>query len=172
MSIDTTLIVVSDRAATGERADGTAEQLRPVLTEARFDLVDVVVVPDERAAIGQAIRTAAERTPLVLTTGGTGVSDRDVTPEATRDVLDFEIPGLGEAMRAGSLALTIHAVGSRATAGALGRAIVVNLPGRPKGAIECFGFVAKALPHLISVRRGPVADASHGAQDRCETGNE
>ena len=172
MSIGTTVIVVSDRAASGERADETAEQLRPVLAEARFDLVDVVVVPDERAAIGAAIRAAAAVTPLVLTTGGTGVSDRDVTPEATRDVVEFEIPGLGEAMRAGSLALTIHAVGSRATAGALGRAIVVNLPGRPKGAIECFGFVAKALPHLVSVRRGPVADASHGAADTPETGNE
>ena len=172
MSIETTLIVVSDRASTGERADGTAEQLRPVLAEARCDLVEVVVVPDERAAIAAAIRAAAATTPLVLTTGGTGVSDRDVTPEATRDVLDFEIPGLGEAMRAGSLALTIHAVGSRATAGALGRAIVVNLPGRPKGAIECFGFIAKALPHLVAVRRGPVADTSHGSEDRCQSGNE
>ncbi|MDF1699685.1 MAG: MogA/MoaB family molybdenum cofactor biosynthesis protein [Planctomycetota bacterium] len=165
MSIETSLIVVSDRASTGAREDGTAEQLRPVLAAAGFALVDVLVVPDERDAIGGAIRTAAERTPLVLTTGGTGISDRDVTPEATRAVLDFEIPGLGEAMRAGSLALTIHAVGSRATAGALGRAIVVNLPGRPKGAVECFGFVAKALPHLVAVRRGPVEDASHGTQD-------
>lgn len=172
MSIETTLIVVSDRAASGERADETAGILRPVLAAARFDLVDVIVVPDEREAIGAAIRTAAGRTPLVLTTGGTGVSDRDVTPEATRDVLDLEIPGLGEAMRAGSLALTIHAVGSRATGGALGRAIVMNLPGRPKGAVECFGFVARALPHLVAVRRGPVEDTSHGREDRGRTGNE
>ncbi len=164
--IETTVIVVSDRASTGERADGTVEQLEPVLAAAGFSLADTIVVPDEREAIAQAIRTAAGFTPLVLTTGGTGVAVRDVTPEATRDVLDIEIPGLAEAMRAGSLALTIHAVGSRATAGALGRTIVVNLPGRPKGALECFGFIAKALPHLVAVRRGPVGDESHGAADQ------
>ena len=172
MSIETTLIVVSDRAARGDRADETAEQLRPVLAEAGFELTEVVVVPDERGDIAGAILKAAGSTPLVLTTGGTGVSARDVTPEATREVLEFEIPGLGEAMRAGSLALTIHAVGSRAIGGALGRAIVLNLPGRPKGAIECFGFVARALPHLVAVRRGPVEDASHGAADRGQSGNE
>jgi molybdopterin adenylyltransferase len=165
MSIKATLIVISDRAARGERGDETAAALRPVLAEAKVELVTVEVIPDERAVIGAAIRAAAVNTPLVLTTGGTGVSDRDVTPEATRDVLDFEIPGLAEAMRRASMEITIHAMGSRATAGALGEAIVINLPGRPSGAVECFGFVAGAIPHLVAVRRGPVSDTSHGAQD-------
>ena len=161
MSLGATLLVVSDRAARGERADQTADALRPVLEGAGFSLVSVQVVPDERTEIAQAIQAAAAETPLVLTTGGTGVSPRDVTPEATRDVLTYEIPGLGEEMRRRSVSHTIHALGSRALAGVLGRALVVNLPGRPQGAVECFGFVSGALPHLIAVRRGPVSDESH-----------
>lgn len=162
MSIATTLIVVSDRAAAGERADETADLLRPVLAAARCDLQHVEIVPDEREAIAAAINLAAERTSLVLTTGGTGCGPRDVTPEATRDAVDYEIPGLGEEMRRQSVASTIHALGSRALAGAVsGDAVVLNLPGRPQGAVECFGFVAKALPHLVAVVTGPVSDASH-----------
>ncbi len=162
MSIRTTLIVVSDRAATGERADETAELLRPVLADARCDLVQVRVVPDERAEIATAIGLAAEETPLVLTTGGTGCGPRDVTPEATRDAVDFEVPGLGEEMRRRSVETTIHALGSRALAGVVsGDALVVNLPGRPAGAVDCFGYVAKALPHLVAVATRPVPDESH-----------
>ena len=165
MTIPATLIVVSDRAAAGERADETAAQLGPVLAEHGFTLATTVVVPDGRIEIALALRAAAARTPLVLTTGGTGIAARDVTPEATRDVLDVELPGLGEEMRRRSLASTIHALGSRATGGAIGSAVVVNLPGRPRGAVECFGYVARALAHLVAVRRGPVEDATHGAQD-------
>jgi molybdopterin adenylyltransferase len=162
MSLPATLIVVSDRAARGERADATADLLRPVLEAAGFALVEVEVVPDERSEIAAAIERAAESTPLVLTTGGTGCGPRDVTPEATRDVIDVEIPGLGEEMRRRSVASTIHALGSRALGGLLqGEAVVLNLPGRPEGAVECFGFVAKALAHLVAVATGPVADGSH-----------
>lgn len=162
MTVKTSLIVISDRAASGERADQTAELLRPALTEAGFDLVDVRTVADERAGIAVAILEAAGHASLVLTTGGTGVGPRDVTPEATLEVVDFEIPGLGEEMRRRSVESTIHALGSRATAGVLaGRAVVVNLPGRPQGAVACFRFVAKALPHLVAVVIGPVTDASH-----------
>lgn len=155
------LFVVSDRAARGERADRTAELLRPLLVGAGFDLVDVAVVPDERELLADALRDACTRAGLVLTTGGTGVAARDVTPEATRDVLEIEIPGLGEAMRRRSLETTSKALGSRAVAGARGRAIVLNLPGRPEGAVECLGTVLEALPHLVALRRGPVDDASH-----------
>lgn len=164
--IKAAVIVVSDRASAGVRPDETAQALRPVLRDAGFDLVTVEIVPDDRAQLGRMLVALTERHPLVLTTGGTGVAPRDVTPEATRDVLDFEVPGLAEEMRRRSLAQTIHAVGSRAVAGVRGQALVVNLPGRPKGALECFEAVAKALPHLIAVRRGPVADESHGAEDR------
>ena len=159
--IPATLLVISDRAARGERRDETAEALAPVLSKAGFDPVRVHVIPDERAEIAAAVRRAAAETALVLTTGGTGLGARDVTPEATRDVIDYEIPGLGEEMRRRSLEKTVHALGSRALAGVLGTAVIVNLPGRPQGAVECFGFVAPALPHLIAVRRGPVTDESH-----------
>lgn len=161
MSTPTTLLVISDRAATGERRDETAAALSPVLAAHGFEPVQVQVVPDEREQIAAAIEQAAAQTALVLTTGGTGVAARDVTPEATRAVIEYEVPGLGEEMRRRSLEKTLHALGSRALAGVLGRALVVNLPGRPQGAVECLGFIVAALPHLISLRRGPVADESH-----------
>lgn len=159
--ISAVLIVVSDRAAAGTRPDRTADLLRPVLLAAGFALVESVVVPDERPRIVAALRTAAAQAPLVLTTGGTGVAPRDVTPEATREALDLEVPGLGEEMRRRSAAANPRALGSRALGGVLGRSVVLNLPGRPEGAVECFGFVAPALAHLVALRRGPVADASH-----------
>ena len=161
MGIAAALIVVSDRAAAGVRADQTAGLLRPVLEAAGFSLARVVTVPDERLQIAEAIRGAARTASLVLTTGGTGVAPRDVTPEATRDAIDAEVPGLGEEMRRRSAETTPKALGSRALGGILGQAVVVNLPGRPEGAVECFRHVAAALPHLIALRRGPVPDASH-----------
>ena len=124
--IDCVLIVVSDRAARGERADETAGQLGPVLAEAGFDLVETVTVPDERSALQQAVVEACERAGLVLTTGGTGVAPRDVTPEATRAVLEIEIPGLAEEMRRRSLEVTDKALGSRAVAGARGGAVILT----------------------------------------------
>jgi molybdenum cofactor synthesis domain-containing protein len=161
MTIPTTLLVISDRAARGERADETAEALRPVLGDAGFELRAVRVIPDDRGQIRTAIQEAADTTSLVLTTGGTGVAARDVTPEATRDAIELEVVGLAEEMRRRSAERTIHALGSRGVAGVLGRAVVVNLPGRPEGAVACFTFVAGALPHLVALRRGPVADGDH-----------
>ena len=155
------LFVVSDRAARGERADETADLLRPILEGAGFALEEVAVVPDERDLLADALRDACGRAELVLTTGGTGVALRDVTPEATRDVLELEIPGLAEEMRRRSLETTPKALGGRAVAGARGQAIVLNLPGRPAGAVDCLGYVLDALPHLVALRQGPVADASH-----------
>ncbi len=161
MTVATTLIVVSDRAAAGDRADATADLLRPVLSDAGFDLTKVVVVPDERKQIAAALRVAAAATGLVLTTGGTGVAPRDVTPEATRQIIEYELPGLAEEMRRQSARITLHALGSRALAGVRGKAVIVNLPGRPQGAVECFGFLASVLPHLVALRGGAVDDDSH-----------
>ena len=160
-ALPTVLIVVSDRAASGERPDGSAALLEPALRARGFELVEVVVVPDDRARIAAAIRAAAARVSIVLTTGGTGVAPRDVTPEATRDVLDLEVPGLGEEMRRQSALVNPKALGSRGLGGVLGHAVVLNLPGRPEGAVECFGHVAAVLGHLAALRRGPVPDASH-----------
>lgn len=159
------LVIASDRAAAGSRRDETAGALVAPLAALGFVLEAVDVVPDERAAISVALRARARAFPLVLTSGGTGVGPRDVTPEATRDVLDLEVPGVGEAMRAASLLQTPYAMGSRALAGFVGPALVVNLPGRPSGAVECLSFVGASLRHLIAVRSGPVADRTHGEAD-------
>ena len=157
----TSLLVVSDRAAAGTRPDATAALLRPVLEAARFDLADVVVVPDERPRIAEALRARVNRYALVLTTGGTGVAPRDVTPEASLDVIERLAPGLVEEIRRRSAAVNPKSIGSRAVAGCAGRSLILNLPGRPEGAVEAFGFVAPVLPHLLDLLLGPVADASH-----------
>jgi molybdenum cofactor synthesis domain-containing protein len=157
----TALIVVSDRAAAGTRPDATAELLAPVLARHGFHLAEVVVVADERRLIADAIRAQASTPSLVLTTGGTGVAPRDVTPEATRDVIEREVPGLCEEIRRRSADANPKALGSRAIAGTLGPSVVLNLPGRPDGAVEAFEIVAGVLPHLLALVRGPVADDSH-----------
>ncbi len=160
------LIVVSTRAARGERPDQTAELLRPVLGQHGFDLRSVVVVADDRDAIRDALLDATIGHDLVLTTGGTGVAESDVTPEVTAGLLDVVVPGLGEAMRAAGMRRTPHAMGGRGLGGFRAHCLVVNLPGRPTAAVENFLAVASALGHLIALRRGPVADARHGDADR------
>lgn len=161
--VRTALVVVSDRAAAGTRPDATADLLRPVLRARGFSLDEVVVVPDERPAIARVLRERVDAFGLVLTTGGTGVAPRDVTPEATRDVVTREVPGLVEEIRRRSAERHLHALGSRAVAGTVGRTLVLNLPGRPAGAVEAFECVAAVLPHLVALLAGPVPDASHGA---------
>ncbi len=158
----TSLLVVSDRAAAGTRPDATAALLRPVLAASRFDLADVFVVPDERMQIAAALRARLNRFALLLTTGGTGVAPRDVTPEASLDVIEKVVPGLVEEIRRRSAASNLKSIGSRAVAGCAGRSLILNLPGRPEGAVEAFLIVAPVLPHLLDLLRGPVADATHG----------
>ena len=102
----------------------------------------------------EALRRLCETCDLVLTTGGTGASPRDVTPEATRRVIERELPGFAEAMRAGSLKITPHAMISRAIAGIANQTLIINLPGSPKGAVECFNFVVPAIPHAIDLIKG------------------
>jgi molybdopterin adenylyltransferase len=159
--LSASLLVVSDRAAAGTRPDATEALLRPVLGAAGFDLRDVAVVPDEEERIAAALRERVGRFDLVLTTGGTGVAPRDVTPEATRRVLAKEVPGLAEEMRRVGAARNPKAIGSRAIAGTAGATLVLNLPGRPEGAVECFEAVAGVLPHLCDLLRGRAGDRSH-----------
>ncbi len=158
------IVIVSDRAAAGTRPDETAPLLAALIAErGHVAVMPATVVPDERAAIGAAIRVNAARADVVLTSGGTGIAVRDLTPEATRDVIDRELPGFGEAMRAASRAKTPLADLSRATAGTLGRALVVNLPGSPKGAVECLAAVIPMFAHAVKLLASAPADCATDA---------
>ena len=155
--------VVRDRAAGG--LDGVGEdggQDRPLLAD-RLGVAGQVddQGPADQAAIAVALRALAGGADVVLTTGGTGLGPRDVTPEATRAVLDREAPGIAEALRHASLAITPFAMLSRATAGLAGRTLVVNLPGNPKAVREEWSVLAPVLAHAVATARGPVPDESH-----------
>jgi len=160
------LILASDRVSRGERADQTADRVRAVLEPAGLSLEGVQAVPDEQAALAEALRQACLRAELVLTSGGTGIAPRDVTPEATRAVIEREIPGLGEAMRVASGGKVPTASLSRALAGTRGSALIVNLPGSPGGAEECLRAVLPALKHGLKLLAGAVQDCATDLEAR------
>ena len=148
------VITVSNRAAAGTYEDEAGPAVAALLGEAGFDVLDVLVVPDGRAVVADAIVDACQRADLVVTSGGTGLHPNDETPEATVDVVDRLVPGIGEAMRAAALAVTPMGMLSRAVAGVRGRSLVLNLPGSPKGARENLAAVSPVLDHAIDQLRG------------------
>jgi molybdopterin adenylyltransferase len=147
------VLTVSDRVSRGEAADASGDELERGLRGDGFD-VDRRVVPDEAPEIAAAIVELAAGAAVVLTTGGTGVAPRDVTPEATRTVLDREVPGIAEALRADAVSKTPHGLLSRGTAGIVGRTLVVNLPGSPGGARDGYALLRVALPHALALVTG------------------
>lgn len=148
------VVTVSDGVAAGVREDASGAALAERLTSLGHT-VERSLVPDEPDRIAEAITGAAGSNDLVLTTGGTGLTPRDVTPQATQRVIDYEVPGLAEAMRAAGRAITPLADLSRGVVGVLGRSLVVNLPGSPKGAIESFEALEPVLEHAFETLAGP-----------------
>lgn len=155
------VVTVSDRAAAGLRDDESGPALSALLSCKGYEVIGVGVVPDDADAIeSELVRLAERDVALVLTTGGTGFSPCDVTPEATCRVCERMAPGIAEAMRAASMAVTDRACLSRGVAGIRGRTLVVNLPGSPKAAVENVSAVLGALPHGLAVLRGQVSDCA------------
>ena len=156
------VLVLSDKGARGEREDLSGPALVEFLADRGHPDARLEILPDARDRIAERLRDWCDREKLdlVLTCGGTGVSPRDVTPEATRDVITREIPGFGEQMRAASLLKSPHAIISRALAGTRGGTLVINLPGSPRAAIENLEAVWGAVPHLVAKLQGDPTDCA------------
>lgn len=155
------VITVSDKGSRGERVDGSGPALK-MLLEKTFDVMEIVIVPDETDIITDTIRELADvhAMDLIVTTGGTGIGPRDVTPEATKAVIDKDLPGFAEIMRMESYKITPHGIISRGICGIRNASIIINLPGSPKAATECLAFVIDALPHALSKLKGDPTDCA------------
>ncbi len=153
------VITVSDSRSQGQREDVAGPTIAQALTAAGFAVKQIVVVPDDQACIEEALRTAAGKVRLVVTTGGTGIAPRDVTPEATRAICDRLLDGVAEVMRAEGLKETPFAALSRGLCGTRGQSLILNLPGNPRGAATSLQAVIHLLPHALLVLEGR---ARHG----------
>ena len=155
MQIQVGIITISDRASAGDYKDLGGPALKGVAQKAGWQLLAEAIVPDNAARIQEAIRSFSEQgCGLILTTGGTGVGPRDVTPEAIREIMRVELPGFGEVMRAESMRITPNSILSRSMAAIVDHALVIALPGKPSGAMECLGFVEGAIPHGVALAQG------------------
>ncbi len=163
------VMTISDGVSRGEREDTSGPGLRAKLIERGWTVVRQGVVSDEQAEVEAALKewAASGEMDLILTTGGTGVAPRDHAPEATLAVIDRQVPGLQETMRAAGLRNTPHSMLSRGVAGTRGRTLIVNLPGSPRGASENLDVILPVLPHAVGLLRDePSARSSHGLPDR------
>ena len=146
------IVTVSDRAFSGEYEDHGGPALQAEADKRKWRVIADAVVPDDREKIKEVITAfEAQGCSLILTTGGTGITERDVTPEAVRDIMRVEIDGFGELMRMRSVEITPNAILSRGLAAVVGNSLVITLPGKPKGAVECLEFVERAIPHTVKL---------------------
>ena len=164
MTIRFGILTLSDRSARGERLDASGPALANLIQAEGWSVAKQALLPDEESAIRAILISWADSGELdiILTTGGTGFSPRDVTPEATRAVIEREAPGLAEAMRAASLKITPHAMLSRVVAGIRKKTLIINLPGSPKGAVENLQVVTPVLPHAVQLlHEDPASESTH-----------
>lgn len=164
MTIRFGILTLSDRSSRGERADASGPALADLIRAQNWSVTDQAILPDEESAISATLTEWADsgRFDVILTTGGTGFALRDITPEATRAVIQRDAPGLAETMRAESLKKTPHAMLSRAVAGIRGRTLIVNLPGSPKGATENLQTIMPVIPHAVQLLKDdPASETSH-----------
>jgi molybdopterin adenylyltransferase len=155
MQIQVGIITISDRASAGDYEDLGGPALKKVAQEAAWNVLAEAVVPDNAMQIQEAVRSFSKQgCGLILTTGGTGIGPRDVTPEAIREIMRVELPGFGEIMRAESMKVTPNYILSRSLAAVVDHALVIALPGKPSGAVECLGFVQGAIAHGVALAQG------------------
>ena len=146
------IITASDKGAQGLRKDLSGPCIKKILEEANYEVVSIDILPDDRNLIADKLIELSDRKiPLILTTGGTGFAPRDNTPEATRDVIEKETPGISEAIRAESLKITPRAMLSRAVSGIRKQSLIINLPGSPKAVRECLDFILPTLEHGLII---------------------
>jgi molybdenum cofactor synthesis domain-containing protein len=157
------ILTISDKSSQGQRDDLGGPAIREALHGLDAEWGEYRVVPDEQDQISRALVEMCQAADLLLTTGGTGLAPRDVTPQATLEVLDYEVPGIAEAMRAESLKVTPMGMLSRAVAGVRQSTLIVNLPGSPKAVREILAAIAPALPHAVSTLKGEVGEHTRPA---------
>jgi molybdopterin adenylyltransferase len=156
----TVILTISDRGSRGERQDSSGPMIEAMIKDLPAEVIHYEIIPDEKGIIAAALKKAADqlKADLILTTGGTGLSPRDVTPDATLEVIEKQVPGFAEAMRAESLKKTPHAMISRAVCGIRGSSLIVNLPGSPKSVKENLSVILPALPHALLKLKGDPAE--------------
>ncbi len=160
--IKTGVLTLSDRGAAGEREDKSGAVIEDLIADIDGEVVEYDVIPDDRQLIIEKLKKMADQLELdlVLTTGGTGLAPRDVTPEATKEVIERRVPGIPETMRLESLAQTRKAMLSRAEAGVRGETLIVNLPGSPQAVAECLEIILSVLPHAVELIHDQVTDCA------------
>jgi len=158
--IKVAVLTLSDKGSKGERKDTSGPAIEKLISKIEAEIVHSEVLPDERSLIKRKLISLCKKADLILTTGGTGVSPRDVTPDATKEVVQYEIPGIAEAMRAASLKKTPFAMISRAVAGVRGKTLIINLPGSPKAVKENLLVILPVIRHTIEKLQGSTEDCA------------
>lgn len=158
--ITTAVLTLSDKGSKGERKDESGLLIREMLKDIEAEITHYDILPDEKELIKEKLIEYSSKVDLILTTGGTGLSPRDVTPEATREILDRQVPGIAEAMRSEGLKITKRAMLSRAVAGVKGKSLIINLPGSPKAVKESLSIIIDIIPHAVEKIKGDTSECA------------